>query len=59
MGNPFDLIDLDNTIHLHHLEWHYEDPSEAKATAWSIIAAHTDSFSYNYDYLVHFITKKN
>lgn len=59
MENPFDLIDLENTIHHHHLEWHYEDPSEAKATTWSVIAAHADAFSYNYDYLVHFINMKN
>jgi len=59
MENPFDLIDLENTIHLHHVKWHYENPCEAKATTWSIIAAHADSFCYNYEYLVHFINERN
>lgn len=60
MENPFDLINLDNTIHNPFLKgWYYQNPSDAKGTAWSIIVAHADSFCYNYDYLAHFINEKN
>lgn len=58
MENPFNLLDLDNTKH-HHLMWHFDNPSEARPATWSIIAAHADSFAYNYDFLVHFITERN
>ena len=61
MENIFDLIDIENTIHNPYFKkWpYYEDPADATGATWSIIAAHADSFCYNYDYLAHFINEKN
>lgn len=54
VDNPFD-----RDHGRHEIRWHCDKPADAKATAWSLIAAHAEHFCYNYDFLVHFLRERN
>lgn len=54
--NPF-RFDSDDSRH--ELRWWTERLEDVKAQVWSLIAAYAHGFSYNYQYLVHFLQCRN